>query len=153
VRFFAGKPLLKRIPQKSVSAMSIVNKLLGLATVGSTLANVTLLHRFLSAATTIVTLTVLSACMCCILLAGGFYAVYAGLIHYGIEPYTAALAVGALVVVLTVVIVTLTIYRVKRLRELPYYSGPRHMPQLSHIQSAAHAFMDGLLNPRPSRDD
>lgn len=126
----------------------MLSKFLGFATVGSALASVGLLHRFLSGMATIVILSVVSAFMCCVLLASGMYMAYSSLVFYGLDPYVAGITMAAIVFAITVILAALLIEQIRRLRELPYHhlnAGVAGLPDLSHI---AGAFVDGFLNPK-----
>jgi hypothetical protein len=123
----------------------MIGKLMGLATVGSSLANVTLLHRFLASATSVVALTMISAFMCCVLLIGIFGATYISLVHYGLDPYAAAITVALIMIIMTGGCVSLTIIRLRQLREIPHHNMHRDIPGMSHISSIADAFMKGFL--------
>jgi len=130
--------------------MSAISKLLGVATLGSTLASVALLRRFLSGVTSVVALVIVTAIMGCVLLLGALGAAYLGLVHYGLDPYVAALTVAAFMFLVVATLMGFTIIRLRHLRELPYHDLHPEIPNLSRISDIANAFMDGLLNHTPS---
>ena len=124
----------------------MLSKILGAATVGSALASVGLLHRFLSGIASIVMLSVVGAFMICVLLASGFYMAYSSLVFYGLDPYVAGITMAAIAFFITVILVALMIGQIHRLRELPYHHlspNGAGLPDVSHIVGA---FVDGFLN-------
>ena len=130
--------------------MAIVEKLLGVATIGGALANVALLERFLTGITHVVALSVISGLMICLLLIGTFFGLYFGLTHYGLDPTVAALTVGALAFLITLGIIGLTVLKLRQLQELPVHAIHASMPVLAHLSSLAAAFIEGLLE-QPAR--
>jgi len=126
-----------------------MNKLLGIATIGNTLASIMLLHRFLSGLTDVVALAIVSAFIFCMFLAAGFCAGYFGLVHYGFTPYAAAVLVAVSIFLLATIFAVLTFIRLRQLRDLHRHDLQRDTPGLSRISSTAHAFMEGFLNPHP----
>lgn len=130
-----------------------MDKFLGLATVGSAVANAALLHRLVSNLTNILALTLVGAFMGGVLLSGGFFAIYFGLVHYGFAPYVATMTVAALIVMTMAVIFFLIAFRMRQLRELSRYSLRRDLPGLSQIAKIAEAFMEGLSTPKSKPDD
>ncbi len=129
----------------------MLGKLLSIATVGSTFANVALLRRFLSGVTGVVALVVVSAIMGCVILVAGLAAAYFGLIHYGLDPYAAALTIAVFMLLIMGLLIGLTAVRLRHLRELPYHDMYQELPSLSRVAGITDAFLDGLLNPVSSR--
>lgn len=124
----------------------MIGKLLGLATIGSAVASVGLLHRFLSNIAGIIVLSIVSAIMLCVLLAGGFYLAYFCLVHYGLDPYAAGITVGTVLFFVTFMLIILTMTQLQRLRDLTHsglYSQRTGLPDIGNI---ANAFIDGFLN-------
>jgi uncharacterized membrane protein YczE len=125
----------------------MIGKLLGIATVGSTLAGVSLVHRFLFDAVGIIILTIITAFMFCILLAGGFCIAYFGLVHYGLDPYVAGMTVGLVAFIITAVLIMLTANKLNQLRDLTHHSLNPAKLGLLEVSNAALAFVDGFLSP------
>lgn len=127
----------------------MIGKLLGIATVGSSLASVGLLHRLLSGIMTVVVLAVVTAFMICVLLAGGFYMGYICLIHYGLDPTVAGVTVGGIALVITIVLVAVTASQMQRLKDLSHPTT--FMPHLAlpTVSGLVDAFLDGLLTRHP----
>lgn len=127
----------------------MIGKLLGVATVGSTLASVGLLNRFLLGVTNMVILAIVCAFMLCALLAGGFYMAYLCLVHYGLDPYVAGIALGIVALFVTIALITLTISQIRQMRELlPSRQLHRYASGLSDLGHVADAFIEGFLNPK-----
>jgi len=126
----------------------MIGKLIGVATVGSTLASVGLLHRFLSGIAKIVILSVISAFMLCALMAGSFYMAYFFLVHYGLDPYAAGITVGIAASLITLALVVLTIIQFRQLHDLTHRSLHPYRAGFPEIGNVAHAFIDGFLNQR-----
>jgi len=124
----------------------MLSKILGAATVGSALASVGLLQRFLSGIATLVILSVISAFMICALLAGGFYMAYHWLVLYGLDAYAAGMTIGIIVFLITAGLVALTMSQICRLRELPYHNLSPYGHSLPDVGHVVSAFIDGFLN-------
>jgi uncharacterized membrane protein len=120
----------------------MIGKLIGVATAGGTMASVVLLNRLLSNLAGLVALAVITACLCCVVLAGGFFAAYIALLHYGLEPMAAGVVVGALVLLITLVFILLTLAKVRHLKEMPDKS---ELPGIAKINAMADAFVQGFL--------
>ncbi len=124
----------------------MLEKLLGLATIGSTYASLSLLHRFLVRLVAVLALTIISALMTGVLLMGLFYGLYCALISYGLVPDAAIILVGILMFVLTASLVCATISQIKKIRGLhpsPLYAN---LPGYSLISSLLESFMEGFSN-------
>ena len=126
----------------------MLGKLLGVATVGSTLASVELIHRFLSGITKIIVLAIVSAFMLCALVISAFIVFYFSLVHYGLDPYVAVITIGAVAVFITTTLVLVTIDQTRQLRDLPHFSLCNFKNDLPDIGHIIRAFIDGLLSPR-----
>jgi len=124
----------------------MIGKLLSVATVGSTLAGVGLIHRFLSDIAGIIILAIVSAFMFCILLAGGISVAYFCLVHYGLDPYAAGITMGIVAFFITISFVTLTVHKLNQLRDLTHRSLNPAKLGLFDISNVTHAFIDGFLN-------
>jgi hypothetical protein len=126
----------------------MIDKLLGMAAVGSTLVNATLLHRFLSGIASIVMLAIVGAFLVCCLLAGGFALAFLELLHNGFDPYTAGLALGGIGFAITAVLLTLTMMRIRSLLELSAGNFLRHGYGTSDIGAIIDGFIAGLVNKK-----
>jgi hypothetical protein len=126
----------------------MIGKLLGAASVGSTLAGIGLLHRFLSDVASIIFLAIVSAFMLCAVLTGCIYMVYLYLVRSGLDPYAAGVTIGIVALLVATLFVVLTIGQIRQLRELPYRGLHRYKSGLSDVGHVADAFIDGFLNPR-----
>ena len=133
--------------------MPVIDKLLSLATVGSAVANTTLLPRLVSGLTGILALTVIAALMGGTLLISGFYAIYIALVSYGLDTRAAAVTVALLIFVTMAITLCLLVIRVRHLKELSHYEIRRDLPGLSQVIKVAEAFMEGLLTPRKEHND
>jgi len=124
----------------------MIDKLLGAATAGSTLAGVGLLHRFLSGIASIVILSIVSAFMLCALLAVSFCMAYLSLVHYGLDPYAAGIAVGIAAFCITLALVAASMQKLRQLGSLSHPILQRYGTNWPDIGKIADAFIDGLLN-------
>lgn len=122
----------------------MLEKLLGLATIGSTFASVSLLHRFLTRLATVLALTIISALMTGVLLIGVFYAIYLGLTTNGLTHEAALLIVGALVLALTAGLICITLRQLHIIKSLQPSPMKQTFPGLSFVGSIAEAFLDGF---------
>lgn len=124
--------------------MPMLNKLLGVATLGSTWGSVVVLSRFVSGAARLVALTIITAFLCCLLLLAGFAVVYYGLVSYGLEPYVAAVAVALMIFLTTVILGILTLTHIQKLRDLMRRRLSPSASLPSRVEGLANAFLDGL---------
>ncbi len=124
----------------------MLGKLLGVATVGSALASVGLLHRFLSNIVTIVILSIVSGFMLSVLITGGFYLAYLGLVHYGLDPCVAGITVGIMIFLVTAALVIFVIARLRQMRDLMHSSSHSHGADLLDMGNVVIAFIEGFLN-------
>jgi len=120
----------------------MLNKFVGMASIGSSFANIALLQRFLEGIVGVIALTILSAMMAGMLIMSAFYGLYLGLTRYGLDPDAALVAVVAIGSFLTAALSALTVARLRQLRELPLRTAP--MPTLSRLTNVTHAFIDGF---------
>ena len=90
-------------------------KLIGLLSIGSSVANVALVRRFLEGIVGAIALTILSAIMAGALLVGGLYGLYMGLTRHGLDPDAALITMGAISVLLTATLVGLALTRLRQL--------------------------------------
>ena len=126
----------------------MLGKLIGMVTVGSTVAGVGLVHRFLVATAQIMVLVIISSFMLCASLASLLYIVYFCLVQFNVAPQWAGIFVGLFALIVTGGLVALTISQFRELRNfhLRHFQirdNPLH--EVSHI---AAAFVDGFLNKK-----
>jgi len=131
----------------------MLDKLIGLTTIGSTLAGLTMLQRFLAGVTGVLALTVVSALMSGLILMGGFITAYFTLVHYGVEPMLAALTVTSATCMVTALLIIFTLIKVRRLKEMSQHHLYRDVPSLAHIGDIASAFIKGLKASPVTRRD
>lgn len=130
----------------------MLSKLMGLVTVGSAWAGTARLNRLLSGALNVVVLVIISALMCSFLLLGAFGAIYISLVHYGLDPYAAAITVAALMGVLTLTVVGVTVMKFRHLSDMSsQHIRSESVPGLSNLNSIVDAFLEGFNNARTSK--
>jgi uncharacterized BrkB/YihY/UPF0761 family membrane protein len=112
------------------------------------LANVSLLHRFLSKIVIVVALTIVSAFMSGVVIVGLLWGTYWELTYHGVAPDTAATIVFALAILVTATFIGFTLSYARQLREPPRLLH-QHFPGLAQLGGIADAFITGLLE-RPS---
>jgi len=123
--------------------MSSIEKILGIVGVGSTIANISLLKRFLSGVTVVIALTAISSTLAGMLMILGFYGLYLSLLHYGLQPQAAMVTVSGIATLITVALGGLAVLRWRQLRDMPNLM--QESPVINQISKIAHAFVDGLL--------
>ena len=124
----------------------MLGKLLSMATVGSTLASIGLLHRLFLLLLRILILGIFSAFMLCVLLSCAFYLLYIGLLHGGIDPSVARLDLSALVLILTLALVVTTARNLQKLRFMTRANFCKNQNPFPDLEKIAMAFVDGFLN-------
>jgi hypothetical protein len=125
----------------------MLEKLLGLLSIGSSFASLSILHRFLSQLAIVLALILVSSLMAGALIIGAFYGLYTALVYDGLTRLMAASVVSALALGITLLFISLTVREVRKLRRLPSSSSGIHskFPSLSSLSGIAEAFVDGLL--------
>jgi predicted PurR-regulated permease PerM len=123
----------------------MLGKIMGLASLGSSLANVRLLQRFLSGVASVIALTVVSAILVGLLLASAFVGMFFALEHFGLEPLVAGLLVIAMVLLVVGGCVGLALAKIRELRDLPNNSLNFEVPSIAKFTSAVEAFIDGFV--------
>jgi len=125
----------------------MLGKIFGMVTVGSTLASVGLLHRFMMATAQMMILVIICAFLLCASLASVFYIFYFCLVQFGIAPLMAGVALGVVTLLVTIALAVFTSYQLQRLRNMHsrYLSRGNNGIDLSHV---AMAFIDGFLNKK-----
>ncbi len=123
-------------------------KLLSLATVGSSIASVGLLHRFLLRMTNILILAVISAFTVCALIASLFYLMYVALVHYGCGPTEAVIVVGCVQLIIALIFVGVTLKMLKSLSNPSASPHPSGKTIVSDVSTIIEAFLDGFVNPK-----
>ena len=128
--------------------MLILDKLLGIATVGSVVANATSLQRLLSGLTSILALTVIGTILGSVLLVGCFGALYMALVYFGLNIYAAAVMVSLLMFAAMAVVFLIVIVRLRQLRELTRNNMRTPYPGFSQVSKIFDAFIEGILETR-----
>jgi len=126
----------------------MISNLLGVASVGSTLASASIMHRFLSSMAKIMVLAIVCAFMLCALMVGVFVALYFGLVHYGLDPVTVGIALGIAALLLTVSLAAATTHQLRRFRDHSAFSLPRSRSDWPDLGNIANAFIDGFLGSK-----
>lgn len=131
--------------------MSTIDRLLGLAGMGSTIANISFLKRFLSGVAVVVALTAVSSTILGMLLVAGLYALYISLVHHGLDPAVAALTASGIALAIVIALAVLAIMRWYQLRDMPRLFDNMEAPIINRVSRLADAFISGLLADRPRR--
>ena len=125
-------------------AIPMISKLAGIASIGGSIANVSLIQRFLSGLTSIIAFTVLSALMAGMLIVCAFYGAYAWLLQYGMDQTSAVEVILGLMFFLTAVLASVAYWRLQELRKFPTQLLHREVPGLARVSSVVNAFLDGF---------
>jgi hypothetical protein len=126
----------------------MIGKILDAATIGSALVNIGLHRRFLSDIVGFVMLAIVGAFMLCAVATGGFVLVYFVLVHYGLDPFVAAVMLCLAAGLLTGALIATTLTQIRRLRETPFSHLQHYMTGTHDLGHIADAFIDGFLNPK-----
>ena len=124
----------------------MLGKILSVATVGSALANQGLLHRCFFSAINVLVLAIVSAFMLCMLLIGSLALAYLGLIHYGVDPSSAGIVLGLLVLSITLILMAIAYNQMQKIRKLSHQSLLSVGSDLPDVGNIVMAFIDGFLN-------
>lgn len=124
----------------------MINKLLGVASVGSILASANIMHRFLSSMAKIMVLAIVCGFMLCALIVGFFAVLYFSLVHYGLDPTAAAMGLGATALLLTVTLMAAITHQLRRFGDHSAYSMPKSRSDWPDLGNIANAFLDGFLS-------
>lgn len=116
-----------------------MGKLLAFAAFGKDLYNRWWMQQLLSSIILMLGLVIIIAMMTSILLIGGLYAGYLCLLSQGLEPNSALLILGAVILFIVALLTCLVKRCVRRLRALPRGVAS------STAGGAVEAFIDGLL--------
>jgi hypothetical protein len=118
---------------------------------GSAVANISLLKRFLSGIAVIIALTAVGSTILGMLLIAGLYALYISLIHHGLDPAVAALTASGIALAVVIALATVAIMRWYQLRDMPRLFEGMEAPIIGRVGRLADAFIAGLLAERPRR--
>ena len=124
--------------------MGMIGKLSGVASIGGTLASLSLMQKYLGDVTSVIALTIVSSIMVGLLMASGLYGGYIGLIHYGLDPAAAALVIVGVVFLLALATGLMAALKFRQLREMSQLHRQQSLPGLSRVSTIASAFLDGL---------
>jgi hypothetical protein len=120
----------------------MLGKIIDFAALGVSVTDKVLLNRFLGTIVELVALTIISAMAIGILLAGSFYGIYVWLTHYGLDTNTALLSTLGFGFLLTALLVSLTIWRLRKAREVSLPVIHHHL--VSQVGHVATAFLAGF---------
>lgn len=130
--------------------MNNLSRLLGITSVGVSIAKARLVHRFIGDVARIITLAIATGLVAGALLIGGFFVAYQGFVHYGLEPLPAQIFIGLLALATVLALLLTTSSRLRRLRGIPEQIVHTEFPFSRHLNTLADSFMDGLMNsPKP----
>jgi len=127
--------------------MLSIDRLLGLAGMGSTIANVSMIKQFLSGIAVVVAFTAISGTMAGMLLTAGLYALYVSLMHHGLDPVAAAIMVSSLAVIIMAGFGGVALVQWRQLREIPRLFSIEK-PIIKRAHRLAEAFIEGLMTER-----
>lgn len=125
-----------------------LGRLLGILAVKKTL-DTAVFHELLTGAMLTILLTVVTALMLGILIVGGLYGTYAGLMSYGLTHDAAIIMVSSLAVLLTVVLILLIRVQINKMHGMIKNLFRQQSPIASHITDVAQSFMAGLSESAP----
>src|SRR5690242_11676755 len=129
--------------------VAMISKLVGLASMGGTFANVKMLQKFLAGITGVIAWTVIGALMAGAVILFAFYGVYVGLVYAGMTSNAAVITIFFLLLLLTMFFAGMAVLKLQQLREMPYYVVRHNMPPAVHrVGGVVNAFLDGLTEPR-----
>jgi len=120
--------------------MSYVGKIIDLVALSSTAAAPGIFRRLLPRLFVVVGLTIVASLLAAALTLAGFYAIYAGLIFYGMTMQGAFATTGALGLLSLLALIGIIALRLRRIRDFP-----RNIPFLSDVEGLAAAFMEGFM--------
>lgn len=123
----------------------MISNLLGIASVGSGLANTNLIRRCLSSLAKIMVLAIVCGFLFCALIVGGFVALYFSLANYGFDPVSVRIALGIVAILLTVTLTVMTMRQLRCFRDNLAYGLPKVQSAWPDLGNIANAFIDGFL--------
>ena len=129
----------------------MIGKLMGLASLGSGLANIRLLQRFLSGVATVIALTIVSAILVGMLVASTFIGIFFLLTHFGLDPTAAAILVIVAVLLLIGLLVNLTLLRIRELRDIPNNAFNFEVPSVAKVVTVVESFIEGFIKDHLQR--
>lgn len=126
----------------------MISKLLGIANIGSLLANTGIMHRFLSSMAKIIVMAIVCAFTLCALLAGVVVMLYFVLVSYGFDPAAVIVTLGAAALILMVTLALATTHHLRRFRDHSAYIFPSAHSKWPDLGNIANAFIDGFLGSK-----
>ena len=128
--------------------VSSLEKILGIASLGSTIANAAVFKRFLSRVMITVALAAAAGAMTGMLMLAGFYGVYWALVAYGgLTQLKAGLLVGGMVILATILMAVFAYRRWQQLHDLGSHFDSRDSI-MGRVSQLADSFIDGLMAER-----
>jgi hypothetical protein len=135
--------------------MSYIEKMLGIAGIGTTFVNVStnvsILRQFMAGVTIVLALTAISCTLLGGLIAVGFYAFYLALVHYGLDADAALITVSSTAFLVILALGAIAAARWRELREMPKLLNIE-MLGIGKAGRLVDAFLAGLSSGRRGRD-
>jgi ABC-type multidrug transport system fused ATPase/permease subunit len=125
----------------------MIGKILEMMTAGSALASVGALHRFMSSIVSIVILTLLTAFLLCVLIGTSIAMGYLALVHFGLDPFAAAMVIGLIAFLIASTAIGVIIAKIQKLRNLSSTPVASMKTGVVELSDMLDAFVDGFLNP------
>jgi len=122
-----------------------IDRLLGIATAGASIAKARLVQRFIKDLANVITLAIATGFMVGAFLIGGFYLVYQWLIRSGLDPYAAQILIGLVSAVVVLILFGMTASYLQRLRSIPGQIIQGEFPLSGRLNRLVDSFLDGLL--------
>ena len=126
----------------------MLEKILGLASIGGILSGLTLTKRFIVSAVMIVALAVMGAIIAAALIVFGLYSSYECFIRHGTDPDMAALYSLGIGLVALLIVVGCAACKVKKLQAIPVCSSTASIAG-SSVMAMLHGFYRGVTQPPP----
>lgn len=126
----------------------MLGKIFGVATVGTTLAGIGLLHRLLFTLAQIMILVIVSAFLSCASLISLLYIIYFCMLQFGLAANLAGVLTGLMAILVTVLVVAFTFDRFRQLQSFQYRSPHNDNNSWHDVGHIAVAFIDGFLNKK-----
>lgn len=124
----------------------MISKILGVASVGSSLAGLGMLHRFLQSLMHIMVLTLISAFVLSLVFVSALSIIYFCLVYYGINPTIAGAGLAIIAFFVTSGLLVVTVNRLRCLRESSFCGLHKEEKNWPDVIGLAGAFVDGFVN-------
>ncbi|MGB9154112.1 MAG: hypothetical protein WCD70_13615 [Alphaproteobacteria bacterium] len=127
----------------------MLEKILGLASIGGLLSSFNLSRKFVISLATVIALTIVAAIIASALILFGLYEFYELLMRHGMDDDNAALLAAFTALLALIFILTRIACKVKHLQAIPF-TCPRASSAASSVISVLQGFYRGLTEKRPS---